>query len=120
MQPPTPEEIQATEEPESGTDSAYSVDAQHSERQRLRHFADLLPCSAAVCLNGGSCYRKGAQNICMCAPGYTGQHCETDVDECQSNPCLNGATCLDGVNSFTCLCLPSYAGEALRTRSATI
>ncbi|KAG8011015.1 Versican core protein [Nibea albiflora] len=104
-QPPTPEEIQATEEPESGTDSAYSVDAS------TVNVRDLLPCSAAVCLNGGSCYRKGAQNICMCAPGYTGQHCETDVDECQSNPCLNGATCLDGVNSFTCLCLPSYAGE---------
>ncbi|KAM9338728.1 versican core protein [Symphorus nematophorus] len=52
-----------------------------------------------------------AQNICVCAPGFTGQFCETDVDECQSNPCLNGATCLDGVNSFTCLCLPSYAGE---------
>uniref|UniRef100_A0A673AAL9 Versican core protein n=1 Tax=Sphaeramia orbicularis TaxID=375764 RepID=A0A673AAL9_9TELE len=74
-------------------------------------FKDLLPCSDSVCLNGGSCYKRGPQNICMCAPGYTGQYCETDVDECQSNPCLNGATCLDGVNSFTCLCLPSYSGE---------
>ncbi|XP_060890228.1 versican core protein-like [Labrus mixtus] len=72
---------------------------------------DLLPCSTSDCLNGGSCYKKGAQNICVCAPGYTGNHCETDVDECQSNPCLNGATCLDGVSSYTCLCLPSYAGE---------
>lgn len=38
---------------------------------------DLLPCTTSVCLNGGSCYKKGAQNICVCAPGYTGQHCET-------------------------------------------
>ncbi|XP_034055819.1 versican core protein-like isoform X4 [Gymnodraco acuticeps] len=49
--------------------------------------------------------------MCVCAPGFTGPLCETDVDECQSNPCLNGATCLDGVASFTCLCLPSYSGE---------
>ncbi|XP_078127623.1 versican core protein isoform X2 [Sander vitreus] len=72
---------------------------------------DLLPCTSSVCQNGGSCFKRNAQNICFCAPGYTGQHCETDVDECQSNPCLNGATCLDGVGSFTCLCLPSYSGE---------
>uniref|UniRef100_A0A3Q3ICW2 PG-M n=1 Tax=Monopterus albus TaxID=43700 RepID=A0A3Q3ICW2_MONAL len=62
-------------------------------------------------LNGATCFMKGAQSICFCAHGYTGQHCETDIDECQSNPCLNGATCEDKVNSFTCLCLPSYAGE---------
>ncbi|XP_070781162.1 versican core protein [Enoplosus armatus] len=103
--PEIPAETLATEQPESGTDSAYSVEAS------TVNIRDLLPCSTSVCQNGGSCYKKGAQNICMCAPGYTGQHCETDVDECQSNPCLNGATCLDGVNSFTCLCLPSYAGE---------
>uniref|UniRef100_A0A3Q1HPV5 Versican core protein n=1 Tax=Anabas testudineus TaxID=64144 RepID=A0A3Q1HPV5_ANATE len=70
-----------------------------------------LPCSVSLCQNGGSCFKKGAQNICVCAGGFTGQYCETDVDECHSNPCLNGATCMDGVNSFTCLCLPSYAGE---------
>lgn len=38
---------------------------------------DLLPCSTSQCQNGGSCYRKGAQSVCLCAPGYTGQHCET-------------------------------------------
>ncbi|XP_054916726.1 versican b isoform X2 [Poeciliopsis prolifica] len=72
---------------------------------------DLLPCSVNVCLNGGSCFEKGPVNICVCAPGFSGLRCETDVDECNSNPCLNGATCLDRVNSFTCLCLPSYTGQ---------
>ncbi|XP_038589272.1 versican core protein-like isoform X1 [Micropterus salmoides] len=103
--PQRPEETAATERPESGTGTAYSAEAS------TVNVRDLLPCSESVCQNGGSCYKKGVQNICVCAPGYTGQHCETDVDECQSNPCLNGATCLDGVNFFTCLCLPSYAGE---------
>nr|XP_046231049.1 versican b [Scatophagus argus] len=104
-QPQRPGEVLATEQPEGGTDSAYPVEAS------TVNIRDLLPCSTSLCQNGGSCYNKGAQNVCLCAPGYTGQHCETDVDECQSNPCLNGATCLDGVNSFTCLCLPSYNGE---------
>ncbi|KAG7270365.1 hypothetical protein CRUP_003919 [Coryphaenoides rupestris] len=72
---------------------------------------DLFPCSVNECLNGASCYLKGTSPICVCAPGYTGQYCQIDVDECQSNPCLNGATCVDGVHSFTCLCLPSYSGE---------
>uniref|UniRef100_A0A671X8U3 Versican core protein n=1 Tax=Sparus aurata TaxID=8175 RepID=A0A671X8U3_SPAAU len=103
--PQMPEKTPATQQPESGTESAYSVEAS------TVNVRDLLPCTTNVCQNGGSCYKKGAQNICVCAPGYTGQLCETDVDECQSNPCLNGATCLDGVNSFTCLCLPSYTGE---------
>ncbi|XP_031143827.1 versican core protein-like [Sander lucioperca] len=82
-----------------------------SDRHGVFCFKDFLPCTSSVCQNGGSCFKRNAQNICFCAPGYTGQHCETDVDECQSNPCLNGATCLDGVGSFTCLCLPSYSGE---------
>ncbi|XP_042364673.1 versican core protein-like isoform X2 [Plectropomus leopardus] len=101
-QPQKPEKMASTEQPDSST---YSVEASTVDVR------DLLPCSTAVCHNGGSCYEKGAENICVCAPGYTGPLCETDVDECQSNPCLNGATCLDRVNSFSCLCLPSYSGE---------
>lgn len=42
--------------------------------------ADLLPCSASECQNGGSCYKKGTQNFCVCAPGYTGQHCQTGTE----------------------------------------
>ncbi|XP_041666504.1 versican core protein-like [Cheilinus undulatus] len=102
-QPQRPQ--QTTEQPESGTDLDHSLEASTVDVR------DLLPCSTSVCQNGGSCYKKGSQNICVCAPGFTGPRCETDVDECHSNPCLNGATCLDGVNSYTCLCLPSYAGE---------
>lgn len=48
-----------------------------SDNSCIVHFSDLLPCSAGMCKNGGSCYKTGAHNICMCAPGYSGQHCET-------------------------------------------
>ncbi|XP_029024593.1 brevican core protein-like isoform X2 [Betta splendens] len=98
-------EAVTTEQPEPGTESSSTVAASPVDVR------DLLPCSENPCHNGGSCFKKGEQNTCVCAPGFTGPQCETDVDECQSNPCLNGATCMDGINSFTCLCLPSYAGE---------
>nr|XP_029510069.1 versican core protein-like isoform X2 [Oncorhynchus nerka] len=74
-------------------------------------FKGKTTCTVNVCLNKASCYQRGNASICVCAPGYTGQRCQTDVDECQSNPCANGATCMDGVNSFSCVCLPSYAGQ---------
>uniref|UniRef100_A0A8C9XL02 Versican a n=1 Tax=Sander lucioperca TaxID=283035 RepID=A0A8C9XL02_SANLU len=70
----------------------------------------LYSCTDNICLNGGSCYKSGSIYTCSCAPGYSGDRCETDTDECQSNPCRNGGTCVDGLASFTCVCLPSYSG----------
>uniref|UniRef100_A0A673CDT6 Versican core protein n=1 Tax=Sphaeramia orbicularis TaxID=375764 RepID=A0A673CDT6_9TELE len=67
-------------------------------------------CAQNICLNGGSCYKNGITESCSCAPGYTGVHCETEIDECHSNPCRNGGTCVDGLATFTCVCLPSYSG----------
>uniref|UniRef100_A0A8C8FAU5 Versican core protein n=1 Tax=Oncorhynchus tshawytscha TaxID=74940 RepID=A0A8C8FAU5_ONCTS len=100
--PHAPKEPQTTYQPETGTDY-YIVDQTVDVR-------GLQQCTVNVCLNKASCYQRGRASICVCPTGYTGQRCETDVDECQSNPCRNGATCMDGVNSFTCLCLPSYTG----------
>ncbi|KAK2902211.1 hypothetical protein Q8A73_011957 [Channa argus] len=67
-------------------------------------------CTEDFCLNGGSCLKRSSIYTCSCAPGYSGDRCETDIDECQSNPCRNGGTCVDELASFTCVCLPSYAG----------
>ena len=42
---------------------------------------------------------------------FSGQNCETDVDECAGNPCRNGGTCSDGINNFTCSCPPTHMGR---------
>uniref|UniRef100_A0A8C2H077 Versican core protein n=1 Tax=Cyprinus carpio TaxID=7962 RepID=A0A8C2H077_CYPCA len=102
-QPPSREEF-TTRKPEVWTDSSYTVESHMEDLQGL------TLCSVSVCENDGTCYSNGKGNICVCMPGYSGEHCENDVDECQSNPCRNGGTCIDGLNTFSCVCLPSYSG----------
>ena len=48
--------------------------------------------------------------ICKFVLGYTGVHCETNIDECQSNPCQNNAICTDLINGYRCLCMVGYEG----------
>ncbi|WAR31504.1 FBP1-like protein [Mya arenaria] len=40
----------------------------------------------------------------MCADGWSGTHCEQNIDECESNPCVNDGSCIDGLNGYTCVC----------------
>ncbi|CAM4729090.1 unnamed protein product [Leuciscus chuanchicus] len=103
-QPPSREEF-TTRKQEVWTESSYTV-----ESHDMLDLQGLTLCSVSVCKNGGTCYSNGKGNICVCMPGFSGEHCENDIDECQSNPCRNGATCIDGLNSFSCVCLPSYSG----------
>jgi Notch-like protein len=48
--------------------------------------------------------------VCDCLPGYTGNKCQTNIDDCNPNPCRNHARCEDHVNNYTCQCLPGYTG----------
>ncbi|KAM3656709.1 LOW QUALITY PROTEIN: neurocan core protein [Ammospiza maritima maritima] len=69
------------------------------------------PCQSNPCLHGGTSRANGTVCGCSCAPGFSGENCEIDIDDCLSSPCQNGGTCIDEVNSFVCLCLPSYGGS---------
>lgn len=47
-------------------------------------------------------------------PGYTGRHCDSNIDECYSDPCHYG-TCVDGLASFSCHCRAGYTGRLCET-----
>ena len=46
------------------------------------------------CVNKASCTNVIPDSYqCICAPGYTGNNCQIEINECHSDPCKNGAIC---------------------------
>ncbi|XP_078734918.1 uncharacterized protein LOC144949008 [Lampetra fluviatilis] len=68
--------------------------------------------AARVCGEHGACVGgpDGAYS-CRCQAGYTGEHCQHNVDECAGVSCGAGGTCVDGVASFQCICPSGWEGE---------
>jgi surface protein len=52
-----------------------------------------------------------AHDVCVCNAGFTGQQCQTNINECASSPCENGGTCADATNGFSCVCAAGFEGE---------
>ncbi|KAK3604599.1 hypothetical protein CHS0354_027452 [Potamilus streckersoni] len=75
--------------------------------------SDPLPginaCNNSACRNGGTCTSSSKYDTynCTCIPGYTGQLCETDINECASNPC-HGVACENLINDYKCKCSTGY------------
>ena len=67
-------------------------------------------CLSSPCLHGSTCEDGRASYVCRCSPGYTGLHCETDINECDSSPCMNSAFCNDLINGYNCNCQPGWTG----------
>lgn len=67
---------------------------------------------------GAQCLDLGRRVMCRCRPGFTGAHCETNIDDCASNPCRNAGTCVDAINDFTCTCTLGFTGKDCSVRSS--
>ncbi|CAG2222294.1 COL6A [Mytilus edulis] len=75
------------------------------------------PCKTNTNLcNFGICRITGTTSFrCVCDFGYTGNHCETDINECEGVICLNQGTCVDHIGYFTCNCRQYYEGTYCET-----
>ncbi|XP_022084521.1 sushi, von Willebrand factor type A, EGF and pentraxin domain-containing protein 1-like [Acanthaster planci] len=75
-------------------------------------------CASNPCASGSTCIDDVNQFICQCPLGFTGQRCQTNIDDCgtDSSPCDNGGTCVDGIGNFTCQCSLGFSGQACELR----
>ena len=64
------------------------------------------------CLNGECFVDEDQEAFCECDVGFTGEHCETDIDQCLiEDKCENGGTCYDLVGLETiCVCAKGWMG----------
>lgn len=68
------------------------------------------PCSHGVCMNRTELPCTDTSRAysfdkfaCKCFVGYTGQWCETDINECKPNPCSVFYDCEDQVGQYECV-----------------
>lgn len=56
-----------------------------------------------------------------CVAGWTGMHCEEDVDECSDSidPCLNGGVCQNEPGDFRCRCKTGWTGKICECKKGT-
>ncbi|TNF31658.1 MAG: hypothetical protein EP329_12015, partial [Deltaproteobacteria bacterium] len=73
------------------------------------------PCEGVTCSGRGTCAEDGGGYVCECEAGYTGDACETNIDDCVGVTCSGHGTCVDGVASYTCDCQTGYTGDACET-----
>lgn len=66
----------------------------------------------SLCNDVGSCDEDSVSPgtfACVCDIGYTGNECETNINDCDPDPCQNG-NCNDGINAYSCTCDVGYFG----------
>ena len=71
---------------------------------------DIDQCSPNPRGTNGQCVDGMNMFNCSCDPDFTGELCQTNIDECVGVNCSGNGVCLDSLNSFTCQCSPGFSG----------
>lgn len=74
------------------------------------NLCNITACSKNPCLNDGECnLLDNSEYKCVCKPGWSGQHCENDLNECINSisPCHGNGQCKNTNGSYICDC-PSH------------
>ncbi|CAC5408157.1 Fibropellin-3 [Mytilus coruscus] len=76
-------------------------------------------CSEDPCGSHGKCYDYSVRYQCICEAGWTGKHCDVNINECEENPngCLYNGTCMDEVNGYSCTCNQRFSGDRCKEKS---
>ena len=75
-------------------------------------------CTTDPCSNNGTCIQSDTGFTCVCMGDFTGDTCETRIDNCEGVDC-NFGTCVDGVEMFTCQCDSGYSGDLCEVPTTT-
>ena len=43
--------------------------------------------------------------------GFSGERCETNINDCKDNSCSENGVCVDLINSYKCQCNYGYEGD---------
>lgn len=114
-------EIILTSENNNNPKSNYSLKVTLEPNMESTMKKDALLCD--LCRNNASCiiHDQSKELKCVCAKGFIGSYCETQVDICSTQPCMNFGKCISNpkyTSGFVCECPFGFAGDICDIRNS--
>ena len=95
-----------------GLDDAHvSVDANMPDMRMLQTCAT----HGEACSENATCTDTNRGYECACNAGFSGDDCETNIDDCANRPCQNDGRCEDEVSGYRCVCAAGFSGDDCET-----
>ncbi|XP_073241348.1 uncharacterized protein [Porites lutea] len=116
-------EIQTKKRCELNNSTHLAHDADFKEREGCLYHGATSACNNPRCHNNGTCQSGLTEKKyrCLCPSGFTGEHCENDINECKegTHNCSSNAVCNNTKGSYNCTCKPGYEGNGNNCTAST-